>query len=105
MPLPAEMKERMYSWLRENCKDEMKAGQTDEQFIYTTRKKALGPFKRQLWELPTRDAILADQAKKIGFLFRELGVDGSRSMVGRYIQPVESHRPMPESLSEAAPAR
>ena len=25
--------------------------QTDQQFVYTTRKKAIGPFKRQLWEL------------------------------------------------------
>ena len=25
--------------------------QTDEQFVYTTRKKAIGPFKRELWDL------------------------------------------------------
>ena len=25
---------------------------TEEQFIYKARKKALGAFKRELWELP-----------------------------------------------------
>ena len=30
---------------------------------------------------PTKDEILADQGRKIGFLFRELGVDGTRAMV------------------------
>ena len=35
----------------ENALDERKEGQTDQQFVYTTRKKAIGPFKRELWEL------------------------------------------------------
>ena len=34
-----------------NAADERKPDQTDEQFVYTTRKKAIGPFKRQLWDL------------------------------------------------------
>ena len=41
------------AWCRENAADERKDGQTDEQFLYTTRKKAIGPFKRQLWDLET----------------------------------------------------
>ncbi len=47
-----------------NAADERKAGQTDQQFVYTTRKKAIGPFKRQLWELATKDEILADQGAR-----------------------------------------
>ncbi len=39
---------------------------TDSQFVYTTRKKAIGPFKRQLWELATKDEILASQASEAG---------------------------------------
>ena len=30
-------------------------GRDRRVFLYKTRKKALGPFKRQLWELPTKD--------------------------------------------------
>ncbi len=95
---PAELHAAIESWCFANALDERKADQTDEQFVYTTRKKALGPFKRELWDLPTKDEILAEQARKVGFLFRELGVVGSRSIVDRYIRPVEFHREAPEAL-------
>ena len=52
-----------------NAADERKAGQTEEQFLYTTRKKAIGPFKRVIWDLPTKDEILASQGAKIAYLF------------------------------------
>ena len=102
---PAEMHQQIEQWCFANALDERKGDQTDQQFVYTTRKKALGPFKRELWDLEARDAILADQARKIGFLFHELGVEDSRAMVDKYVGPVEWHRPAPASLLEAAPAR
>ena len=37
---------------------------------------------------PTKDEILVAQRAKIDFLFRELGVDGRRAMVERYVHPV-----------------
>lgn len=98
---PEELHRQIEAWCFANALDERKPDQTDQQFVYTTRKKALGPLKRQLWDLSTKDEILADQAKKIGFLFRELGVDGSRSMVDRYVTPVESHRVTQAALSGA----
>ncbi|HEY6058745.1 MAG TPA: hypothetical protein VIV06_11985, partial [Candidatus Limnocylindrales bacterium] len=85
--------------------DERKADMTDQQFVYTTRKKAIGPFKRQLWDLATNDEILASQAQKVGFLFEQLGVPGSRSLVERYVTPVEAHRPLPDALRVAVAAR
>jgi fructose/tagatose bisphosphate aldolase len=100
---PAELHRQIEQWCFANALDERKPDQTDQQFVYTTRKKGLGPFKRQLWDLDTKDEILADQAKKIGFLFHELGVDDSRSMVEKYVHPVEVHRPLPVALSEAVP--
>jgi fructose-bisphosphate aldolase class II len=102
---PREMHEQIEQWCFGNALDERKSDQTDQQFVYTTRKKALGPFKRQLWDLESKDAILADQAKKIRFLMHELGVEGSRAMVDKYVKPVEWHRPMPAALSEALLAR
>jgi len=101
---PAALHQRIQNWCFANALDERKADQTDQQFVYTTRKKAIGPLKRELWDLDTKDVILASQAKKIGFLFHELGVVGSRAMVDRYVHPVASHRPLPASLSEAVPA-
>ena len=102
---PKELHERIRDWCFENAADERKPDQTDEQFVYTTRKKAIGPFKRELWDLESRDEILAAQRRKFSFLFTELGVNGSREMVEAYIRPVEAHRPIPESLKEAAAAR
>jgi fructose/tagatose bisphosphate aldolase len=102
---PAGLSAEIDAWLRENTADERKPDQTEEQFLYTTRKKAIGPFKRQLWDLPSKDEILAAQAQKVAFLFKELRVDGTREWVERYVTAPEFHRPVPASLREAAPAR
>jgi fructose/tagatose bisphosphate aldolase len=102
---PRELHEKIEAWCFANALDERTSDQTDKQFVYSTRKKALGPFRRELWEMPSREAILGDQASKIGFLCRELGVQGSRAMVEKHVQPVESHRPLPQVLAEAVPAR
>ena len=101
---PAELHAKIESWCFANALDERKADQTDRQFVYTARKKAIGPFKRELWDLATKDEILAAQAAKIRFLFHELGVVGSRAMVDRYVQPVELHRPAPAVVVEATTA-
>jgi fructose/tagatose bisphosphate aldolase len=102
---PAELHKKIEAWVFANALDERKPDQTDEQFVYTTRKKAIGPFKRELWELPTKDEILAAQRRKIAFLFTELGVNGSRAMVDRYIRPVAQYPPMPDALRQTAAAR
>ena len=42
---------------------------------YKTRKKALGPFKEQLWNLPddTKAALAKAYDEKFAFLFEQLG--------------------------------
>src|SRR5436305_14864629 len=50
--LPKTMKDAIRDFCFAHCQDERKAGETDEQFVYKTRKKAIGPFNKQLWELP-----------------------------------------------------
>jgi fructose/tagatose bisphosphate aldolase len=102
---PADLRRDIEGWCVDNAADERKDGQTEEQFLYTTRKKAIGPFKRQLWDLPTKDAILATQAAKLAFLFEQLRVEGSRAMVGRFVRPLEHHRPLPESLKAVGTPR
>ena len=51
---PEELHREIEAWCIENAADERKPDQTDEQFIYTTRKKAIGPFKRELWDLASQ---------------------------------------------------
>src|SRR3954469_22316906 len=102
---PQSLHRQIEAWCFTDAADERKSGQTDQQFVYTTRKKAIGPFKRQLWDLDTKGEILAAQRRKISYLFTELGVNDSRSMVDRYVQPVELHRPIPDALRGAVAAR
>src|SRR3954466_2046832 len=99
---PAPLTDEIEGWCFANTPDERKDGQTEEQFLYTTRKKAIGPFKRQLWDLETKDEILAAQAAKIGFLFHELGVEGSLAMVNQHVKPGPVARPVPDSVRAAA---
>ena len=95
---PAELTAEMDAWVNENCADERKEGQTDSQFVYSSRKKAIGPFKRQLWELSTKDEILASQGNKIAYLFDKLKVDGTRHLL-RFIETPEWHREAPAALT------
>src|SRR6187551_2837664 len=101
---PESLHREIEAWVVANCADERKPGQTDQQFVYSTRKKALGPFKRQLWELESKDEILAAQRRKISYLFTELRVNDSRPMVEKYIKPVELHRPISDALRGVAAA-
>jgi fructose/tagatose bisphosphate aldolase len=97
---PASLHKEIEAWCVANCAMERKPDQTDEQFVYTARKKAIGPFKRQLWDLASKDEILASQRRKLSFLFTELRVNGTRDMVAKYIDPVAVHRPLPDFLRE-----
>jgi fructose/tagatose bisphosphate aldolase len=99
---PTELRDEVTVWCNANCADERKAGETETQFIYKTRKKALGPLKRRLWELETKDEILATQAAKIDAYLRLLGVYGTASMVSKHVSTPQRHLPVPESLMAAA---
>jgi fructose/tagatose bisphosphate aldolase len=85
---PADLKKRIYDWLKVNMVAEAKQGETEEQFLYKTRKKALGPFKKDIIRLPqkTRDAIASEIEGKFDFLFRQLNVVGKRSLVDKYVK-------------------
>jgi fructose/tagatose bisphosphate aldolase len=98
--LPDALRAEMMDWCRTNCEGERKAGETEEQFLYKTRKKAIGPFKRQLWTLPASasDEIARNLRAKFGLLFDELQIAGTRQHVERYITPVAIPRPLPASL-------
>src|SRR5258708_32264128 len=43
-PFPADLKEEMYTWIRQHLADEWATGVTEEQFIYTSRQKDCCPF-------------------------------------------------------------
>jgi fructose-bisphosphate aldolase class II len=103
--LPSSLKERVRSWLDENAAGERKSGDTNEQFYYKARKKAIGPFKRDFWSLPeeVRSAIAADLEKTFAFLFEQLNVNGTQEQVNRFIQaPMQHHAALKPVLVAAA---
>lgn len=83
---PADLKKKIYEWLKVNAANEAKPGETDEQFLYKTRKKAFGPFKKEIVGLPqkTRDAIADEIQDKFDFLFKQLNAVNNKESVDRY---------------------
>lgn len=84
---PPELRQKIYDWLKTTQGSERKADQTEEQFIYSARKKALGPFKKEIMGLSveTRDKIAKDIEAKFEFLFEKLNVKNTRDLVSKYI--------------------
>ncbi len=103
--LPREMKDEIRRFCFDHCADERKSGETDEQFVYKTRKKAIGPFKQRMWELPAeqKQPILEAIEKKFEFLMDKLGVYGTRDVVDRYIT-LNAELPEYAAASEALTA-
>jgi fructose/tagatose bisphosphate aldolase len=87
--LPASLKAEMYAWLRVHAADERKPKDTDEQFLYKSRKKAIGPFKRQLWDMDeaTRQAIGKSLEDRFAFLMDQLKINGTTGVVARFVSP------------------
>jgi fructose/tagatose bisphosphate aldolase len=91
--LPASLREEMYAFLAKKHSDERKAGQTDEQFFYSARKRALGPFKKKLWDLPAASLAVIEAAweKQFDLLFERLNVGGTEKEVAKFVTPVAVH--------------
>jgi len=88
---PSSLREEMYAWIREHAQEERKAKDTEEQFIYKARKKAIGPFKQRLWTLPAdvRDRIGASLQEQFAFLMSKLKIAGTRAVIKEHVKPVE----------------
>jgi fructose-bisphosphate aldolase, class II len=97
---PAQLRAKIYNHLKAEMKSEWKEKDTEEQFIYKTRKKAFGPFKLELWSLPAdvRDEICAELERKFAFLFDKLRVNGTRPLLDQFIKPVDVPIKMPQAL-------
>jgi len=87
---PTELRQAVYAHLAEASADERKEDWTDDQFYYKTRKKGFGSFKKEFWGIDSgvKESILSDLQDKYEFLFKKLGVDNSRELTDKYIQPV-----------------
>ncbi len=95
---PSELRERMYKGLHDNFGDEKKDGQTEEQFIYKTRKKGFGLVKEEIWTLPVeiRTALGTELEDKFDFLFKQLKATDTLGDVKSYVKS----KPVTPSLED-----
>jgi fructose-bisphosphate aldolase, class II len=85
---PPDLKQAIYERLRAVAADERKPSDSDEQFFYKTRKKAVGLYKRELWGLPpaVREAIGRALEERFRLLLHRLRAGGTRVLA-------EAHAP------------
>ena len=104
--LPNVMKDAIRNFCFDHCADERKKGETDEQFVYKTRKKAIGPFKQRMWEMDekSKQPIVDALEKKFEFLMEKLGVFNTRDAVTKYVKITKSALPEYAAASAALTA-
>lgn len=101
--LPQEMVDEADAYIRENLQAEWKEGKTEEQFIYSARKKPLGHFKKQWWDMDSASREKIGQAlqKQFEFLFEKLEVNDTLATAKKLTPPVPRHRSRPtEAIKE-----
>jgi fructose/tagatose bisphosphate aldolase len=88
--LPEELLDEIYAYLDKNHSDERKEGQTDEQFYYKARKRALGTFKQKLWNMPEAAIQTIQEAwqEQFKLLFQRLNIKDTGPMVKKFSDPV-----------------
>ncbi|CAN5179717.1 class II fructose-bisphosphate aldolase [soil metagenome] len=84
--LPNDAKQTLYDWIATNCANDRKPDWTDEQFYYKTRKKALGPNKKLLWDLTPeeKEPILHALTAYFEALFEGLQIVNTREKIQAY---------------------
>lgn len=98
--LSAGFRDEVYAYLKENHAKEKKEGQTEEQFIYSIRKKGFGPLKKKWWDLPTdvKAPIMKELGAKFNLLFEKLKVFNTRAIVDKTVTPVIVRKKLPDTI-------
>ncbi len=101
--LPSDLLEEIFAYLRDNHSNERKEGQTDDQFYYKTRKRAIGPFKEAFWDLPesTIRTIEKNWEAQFKLLFERLNTGGTREIVQRFTKIVPIQPEIEAYLAES----
>jgi fructose/tagatose bisphosphate aldolase len=98
---PADLRERIYDYLRDEHAHRWKEGRTEDQFIYSNRKRAFGTFKKEVWDIApgARQAIREALEEKFAFLFEQLNAGDTVALVEAHIEAPEVRK----ALSDFAP--
>ena len=85
---PADLLEKINKHLDAKYPNERKAGETEEQFLYKTRKRAFGDFKKELWNIPAPDlqAIMMELENRFSLIFHKLNAVDTVKLVKKYVK-------------------
>ncbi len=100
--MPADFKAEVYEFIKKEFAKEKKENQTEEQFIYSTRKKGFGPFKKKWWGLQAeiKAGIIAELEKRFELLFEKLNVVNTKDIINKSISKTFVRKEIPEALKE-----
>jgi len=95
--LPQDLVDEAYDYLREHYQNEWKSSKTEEQVLYSARKRAIGALKQQWWDLNSekQDEIGAVLEEQFAFLFKQLNVGNTRELAQRITTFKEIHKEQP----------
>ena len=94
---PQEVVDASYDYILQHHAHEWKTSQTEEQFLYKTRKKAFGPLKAQWWAI---DKAVMSQIGEVlqaqfEFLFNQLNIVNTLDVVRNTVTCVRQRRALP----------
>jgi len=84
---PRDLLDRIYENILDKYAGEKSPGDTRDQFIYKTRKKSFGDFKREMWTMPEENlaGIRNELENRFTSLFQKLGVVYTVDLVNKYV--------------------
>jgi len=84
---PKGLLEEIKSHLLAKYSNERKPGETEEQFLYKTRKKAFGDFKKEMWNLPKQNLreIGRELENRFSLIFQKLNVVDTVDLVNKFV--------------------
>lgn len=87
---PKDLRQQIETHLKDKHLSEKKPEQTDEQFIYNTRKKAFGVFKRQMWDISRNNlmTIMSTLEERFSLLFHKLNVQNTQDLTAKTVKSV-----------------
>ncbi|MBI2898913.1 MAG: class II fructose-bisphosphate aldolase [Planctomycetes bacterium] len=94
------LKPQMVEWCRKNKPAEWKEGQTEAQNVEKSIKRVWGPFKKEIWSLPSDvlGPILEGLEGKFRKLMTLLNLKGTRKVLAQHVKPVPVSPPKPGGL-------
>ncbi len=84
---PGELLDRIKKHLLEKYTNEKKPGDTEDQFLYKTRKKAFGDFKKQMWDMPEEiiSKLRLTLEERFALLFQKLNITDTVGLIDKFV--------------------